>query len=190
MSHLTVVIPFVPIGEAHVNATEVCIDSIKPHADRIILIQNGIGHPVRPEIVAKADVHLLNQFNILMAGAVNQGYCKAVEFPDCEFIMFVNNDIRFPEGFPKDALCVKGAMMSPKIGSQNMGYGSHASCFVIHKDDFKAIGYWNLIYGHASDDNWFKRARDKIGMGNTPYEVAHEHPAMTNNDVTDFIQIL
>lgn len=190
MNHITAIIPYIPINDEHINITKKCIDTVRPMVDRIILIQNGLNEP--EGIRSMVDVYIRNTFNILMAGAVNQGYDTAVSLPLTEYLLFTNNDVEFPQGDYLQSLCARGQMLSPRIGSQHMGYGAHASCFMIHKDDFKAIGYWNLVFGHAADENWFKRAKEKLGLGNIGQAIIHNHPALTNGalDNQDIMDLL
>ena len=176
-----------PLDQLMIDTTVKCLKSFQGKVNRIILVQNGIKEAVPEELIDMADSFIQEPFNILMAGAINQGYLESLDYPDTEFLCFANNDTE-NDNVNWDHLCAKGEMTSPIIGNnQKATYGAHASCFIIHKDDFAKVGYWNLCFATAADEQWFKRCLEVgIQLRQVPSQhIHHNHPALTNNEAAN-----
>lgn len=175
-----------PLTKTAVEITHRCIDSFKGMVSRVIAIQNGFELPEGTSLPT-CDVYVKEPFNILMAGAVNRGYIEAIKFEDCEFLCFANNDT-WNENMDFGQLCEEGIMRSPSVDGQKATYGAHASFFVIHKNDFAKIGYWNLEYGSAADEHWFRKAQQFIHLEQIPNISVHHMHGFSNGLMNDLCE--
>lgn len=177
MAHITGITYFVQIEATDIDNMTECVMSFRPLVDRMIIIQNNEGR-VRESIRKLADVYVVNNVNKLMAGAVNEGYSIASAFRDTEYLLFIDDGIR-ARGLDVQSLCTDG-LASPRIGTQEARLRAHASCFMVHKDNFQKVGLWDTRAGNAADQAWFEKA---ISLGMPTYQLPHvvEHKHVRND---------
>lgn len=183
---ITAIIAHMPISVELLGMTRECVQAFRPMVDKMIVIQNGTKDTVKDTdemILWNADHYLINKYNRLHAGAINQGAHLA---KPGEFLAFINDDI-LPGQLTREtleSLCVPGQIWSPQIAEQSHGYGAHASFFVCDYETFFKVGYWDLTLGHVADEDWFARAKALgIPMNKINVKVRHDHPTSTISKV-------
>lgn len=157
MKDLTGVVAIVPFDQECIDSTLACIHSFKDKLGKLIIIQNGIKHPVPDKLIKQADVYLTNRHNIKHAGAVNQ----ATGLVTTKYIAFIDNGIT-DKNVNFETLCSECSISSPVImhneAPQDAEFGAHASFFVTTKDIMQRVGEW--IDTQDADMDWFQRAKD------------------------------
>lgn len=180
---ITAIIAHMPINPDLLAMARECVIGFRPMVDKLILVQNGQVHSTMDadyELLKSTDHYLINKYNRLHGGAINQGVALA---RPGEYLAFINDDIT-PGTLTREhfeQLCRPGRIVSPAIGEQSFGYGAHASFFVCDYETFMKVGWWDLSLGHTADVDWFDRAV-ALGIPMEKYpeaKVIHEHPAAT-----------
>jgi hypothetical protein len=179
---ITAIIAHMPITEDLLRTTQLCVEGFRPMVDKLILIQNGTVDTVGDAddyLLSQIDHYLVNRYNRLHGGAINQGVALA---RPGEYLAIINDDI-YPGELTREgleSLCHPGEIWSPQIAEQSHSYGAHASFFVVDYETFNRVGWWDISKGHIADVDWFDRAVALgIPMKQISTKVIHDHPAAT-----------
>jgi N-acetylglucosaminyl-diphospho-decaprenol L-rhamnosyltransferase len=207
-SDFTVVIPV--LNQLHY--TQQCVQSLMAHGvdeSALLIIDNGSTDETPQWLASRPDLRSVrNAVNLGCGGAWTQGAMLALQNPETNWVVLLNNDILCAHNFIEaqiDAAKQHGlVVVSPSLVESDLDYdlGSftvtfiqtlqntvrpgwfHGVCFSVHRSVFEKIGFLDtdrLLFGREDAEFLARCKRHGLSVGTVGNAVMHHFGMITQN---------